>query len=177
MELHQNEEEKLGNAAFIYGSVFAADMEEEMVAMFAALNGGEQSLLQGLRIDTCANRSPARSLQQYPAYCLQFKAIFLLDRKGAKLLSEMGESSMATGSAIVSVPFPYLKTVIEVCCQIVSDNFPILLSNKVKCENGPDVSIRSYVKIYNILRQLLTFSNYFLIHKRVTKRWNTCTLY
>lgn len=67
MEFHKSEEVRLANPSFIHGRSNAQDMHNNIVAMNTAISEGECPRFNGLRIDTCPNRSSVMSLNQYKA--------------------------------------------------------------------------------------------------------------
>lgn len=85
-----------------------------MAVMHAALSEAESPLFQGLRIDTCANRTSVISINQYKAYCRQFNFPSQINKTRKKSLRGLGGTSEPIGVARIPVPFKDLNLVIDI---------------------------------------------------------------
>lgn len=82
----------------------------------------------GLRIDTCANRTSVIIECQYQAYCYSFNLPFITRPSGNQIKKGNGGSSTSSGIFMIQVPFNYLDFIIDVSFLIIKEDVPTLLS-------------------------------------------------
>jgi len=158
-ELLQEHEIYLANISFMHGRTFSSDLEKEMKEMHTALSVGEVAVFDGLILDTGANRRSAMSLQQYQAYCREFKVPMKIDYSDNRGLVGIGGTTESLGTAVVPIPFKDLDLVADVRFRILKNNCPTLLCLRDMIENGLDISIQDQTISYDFLKHKWTMGD------------------
>ena len=165
-QVFKEEEQFLANAAFIHGRTFNEHKRTEMMNMLTELRKGElEEAFDGIRIDTCANRSSVMSLNQYRAYCSRFQVPMKIDRADRKTIRGIGGKEETIGSTIIPVPFKGLGLILDVKFAIVKRKVPSLLCMRDMKQTGLDISIQDELMKFRNLEHPLSMENYFLIHR------------
>ena len=163
--LHREDEVNLANNSFVHGRSFTKDIERDYAYMNEELKKGEKDTFDGLRLDTCANRSSVMSLSRYKAYCRQFQVPCRINHSDIRSLRGLGGRQTPIGSVTIPVPFNDLNLVMDVKFRIVHDHIPTLLSMKDMLDNDLDFSIKRRTMFHKHKEHQLSLENYFLIHR------------
>lgn len=162
---HEGEEQRLTNTAFVHGMSYSADRHAALATMKGELYQGDVTKFKGIFLDTCANRFPFISYNQYKAYCDSFHVPSRLEENDKRRLTVIGGTKNAIGTTTIPIPFNDLQLVIYVQFQIIPGNGPNLLSMKDMIENCLEISIQKLQVMYKHPIQPLTFQDYFLVQK------------
>lgn len=159
-------ERALASSAFLHGSAYSTTLEVAIKEMQnqldsegnGAFNGvcmdpGAISAMMsrdeehpaesfdGLRIDTCANRSSDMSLGQYKLYVRKFGLPEAIRQAEARAIKEIGGRQLALGAAKVQILLPRLGMVADVEVLIIEQDIPTFLSMKDMLDHGLDISV------------------------------------
>ena len=126
--------------------------------------------MDGITIDTGANRKSVMSRRQYLAYQQEFGRIIPI-RKYEKDLKGIGGISKVLGIARIQIPFLQLGVFLDIDFAIVDQDCPSLLCNKDLIENGLDISLQKQNISIGNKRQDLSLENFFLKH-----RWSASSI-
>ena len=166
LDTNKLNQQYLASLSLLHGRTFASDMKTELDAMYSELPGGEEPVFKGTHLDTCANRSSIMSINQYRAYCKEFRVPCKIDKSNQTKLRGIGGSGSPIGTATIPVPFHDLNLTIDVNFKIVPDNVSSLLSNRDMIENCLDIRLQEKVVTFGNKSKPLLFSNCFFIHRR-----------
>lgn len=103
--------------------------------------GGDENL-EGLRIDTSANRSRIMSITQYMVYCDGLGLPSAMDRNTIRQIVGVGGRQESMGKYNVQKPFKKLQFLIDLTFIIIPMNVPTLLAMMDMVSNGLDIYIQ-----------------------------------
>lgn len=150
-------------------------MVQKIHAMLSKPTDDDTEHFDGLRIDTCANRTSVIGNIQYERYCRDFGVLKEIRPSNCKWLKGLGGTRPGIlGVVKLQVPFSNLNLVIDVDFSMISDEdprdpSPTLLSMKDMLDNNIDISIEECCVKFQGLRQALTMENYFLVYRWTVK--------
>lgn len=121
--------------------------------------------LDGLRFDTCANRTSDIGSNQYQAYCRTFNLSFGIKPSESRMIKRFCGRVSSTGNAFIQIPFQYLDVVFDVLFMVIEEDTPALLSMKGMLDNGLDIFIQVRYASLGERRQPLQRESYFLIQR------------
>lgn len=157
-------EQTLSKNAFNHAFNISNDPTD--MAMLTTNNPNEeQKFFEGVRLDTCANRTSVMGEEQYQAYCHTFGIKPALRKVKNRSVNGIGGTQPAIGLALIDIPFKKLHLMINVLFLILPSKTPALLSTRDMYVNGLDFSLQNKTITFEGRVQELIMDNYFLIHR------------
>lgn len=115
--------------AFLHERSYISIKEENCLQRCNDGNCRERTV-EGLRIDTCANRTSVVSKCQYDAYCQTLNLPSITDSSGNKVVKGVGGSSNVSWFVVIQLPFKYLDIIIYIAFLVIEEYVRPLLSIK-----------------------------------------------
>lgn len=150
------------NTAYIHGMNSTSSMEEAIAVMHYQLRQGPDTVFDGIKLETTANRRSVMRRMQYEAY--QRELFLRISIKSAERHLEciLGASAVI-GTARIQIPFSALRMIIDVEFEIIDEDVTSLLTIRDMIDNGLDISLQERYLHVGKLRQPLTLEKYFLV--------------
>lgn len=157
----------LANNAFEHSKNIEEPLEGLLMLATGSAAPDEQKQFQGIRIDTCANRTSVIGEGQYLAYCKKLGLKPALRIDASRSVKGVRGTQKGIGAARIDIPFKCLKITISVLFLILKGEIPGLLSMRDMITNGLELSLQKATISFAGLHKDLELKNIFLVHN-----WN-----
>lgn len=151
--------------AFLHGSGLDSTNHENCVERSYEASCCERTF-DGLRIDTCANRTFVLGRFQYHRYCETFNFPSIINSSRSTVIYGIGGSNTSVGIVLILVPFKYMDLIVDISFLVIEENVPTLVSMEDMLANDLDISIQWKYMSLGERRHPSTKENYFLVQKR-----------